>query len=133
MGGNALFEIVRESRIFVRHVAMKGKWWKDDNGPLMALLPGKQPVALLPKSPGVYEMHDTVQGTITIVDEAVADIIEPFAYMFYRSFPAKELSLFELSKFGMFGKMRGMRAIMVAGIGVGLLGVKLAKLSPSAT
>jgi NHLM bacteriocin system ABC transporter ATP-binding protein len=123
MGGNALFEIVRESRVFVRHVAMKGEWWKDDNGPLMALAPGKQPVALLPKSPGVYEMHDTVKGTVTIVDEAVADMLEPFAYMFYRSFPAKELSILDLSKFGLFGKMRDMRAIITAGVAVGLLGL----------
>lgn len=123
MGGNALFEIVRESRIFVRHVALKGEWWKDDNGPLMALSPGKQPVALLPRSPGVYELHDTVKGTITIVNEAVADTLEPFAYMFYRSFPAKALSLLDISKFGLFGKLRDVRAIVITGITIGLLGL----------
>jgi ATP-binding cassette subfamily C protein len=117
-----LREVAKASRFRIRLVALKGTWWKQDNGPLLAFLEkDRQPVALLPGARKKYELHDPVAHTKTVVTEKVAATLDPFAYMFYRPFPARVMSAWELLKFGIQGQKNDLSMIVVTGIAVGLL------------
>src|SRR5205085_12152047 len=73
-----LEDIVRASHIRKRRVALRGSWWRADNGPLVAYLAeDHRPVAILPRAPGSYELHDVVPATQARVTRAVAARSEP--------------------------------------------------------
>jgi len=112
-----LGDIARASRIRTRRVALRGEWWRNDNGPLLVYTEEtKHPCALLPTSVGgrdsvaslgkkrnhvgqAYELLDSVEQTRVLVTEKVASILAPFAYTFYTAFPgagADDLGLFQV-------------------------------------
>lgn len=96
-----LEEISRLTRIRTRKVALRDDWWVGDNGPLLAFLKeGSKPVALLPLSHNRYELHDPETGELIEMDSEAAGRLEPFAYVFYRPFPAKALTVTEVLLFG---------------------------------
>ena len=79
--------IARASRVRVRRVLLKGDWWRQENGPLLAFRAAdEQPVALLPASPTRYEIVDPRTQTAT-ADGGNAAALQPFAYSFYRPLP----------------------------------------------
>ncbi len=114
--------IGRASGIRVRTVALKGDWWKADNGPLLAFHEqSKRPVALLPRSPSSYELYDPAEDRRTKVDRQVASTLSPFAHILYRPFPAKKLSAFDLLKFGLPVCKREIVMIVLMGLAAGLM------------
>jgi ATP-binding cassette subfamily C protein len=116
--------IIKTSRIQMRRVGLRGQWWEKDNGPLLAYLEAdQQPVALLQRFPSSYELHDPKTGKKELVTAQVAETLEPFAYMFYRSFPEHSLKVWDLFKFGFRGNLPIVRTLILAGIAVGLLGL----------
>ncbi len=117
-----LGDIARASRIRTRRVALRGEWWRDDNGPLLAFTQETQhPCALLPTSAG-YELLDSVEQTRLPVTEKIASILAPFAYTFYRPFPERMLTAWDLIKFGLHGSQNDLRTIALMGVAGGLLG-----------
>lgn len=115
--------VARASGIRVRNVALKGEWWIQDNGPLLAFLEeGNKPVALLPRSARSYECYDPVANVRIPVTREVAATLNPFAYVLYRPFPAKALKAVDLLKFGLLGCRRELSMIVLMGIAAGLLG-----------
>ncbi len=118
--------IARASNVRVRSVALKGKWWNEDNGPLLGRRESDQmPVALLPSSARSYDLYDPVARTYARVDESVARTLEVFAWQFYRPFPAKELGLFDLIRFG-FNDCRGsLGTMLLMGAATGVLGMSI--------
>lgn len=124
--GNALRNIARASRIRYRKVALRGDWWQRDNGPLLAFItppPPKEgwPVALLPTSPGRYEMVDPAKQTRTPVTPEVAAMLAPFGYFFYRPFPDEKMTPFALFRFGLAGLRKDLLTVILMGMGGGLL------------
>jgi NHLM bacteriocin system ABC transporter ATP-binding protein len=105
---NPLSAILRASRVRSRQVALRGEWWRDDNGPLLAYVTaGKQPVALLRGARGSsYVLHDPAARTVITVDAAVAETLEPFAHAFYRPFPERRLRLQDVLRFALQGSGR---------------------------
>jgi len=124
-------------------VALRGEWWRNDNGPLLAFTQETQhPCALLPTSVGgrdsiaslgktrnhagqAYELLDSVEQTRVLVTEKVASILAPFAYTFYRPFPERVLTTWDLVKFGLLGCQNDLLMIALMGVAGGLLGMAI--------
>ncbi len=125
-----LGDIARASRIRTRRVALRGEWWRNDNGPLLAFTEEtRHPVALLPTSAGgrdfarqAYELLDSVEQTKLPVTEKVASILAPLAYTFYRPFPERMLTAWDLIKFGLHGCRNDLLTVVLMGVAGGLLG-----------
>jgi ATP-binding cassette subfamily C protein len=125
-----LAAIARDSRLRMRRVLLRDDWWQQDCGALVAYTqPGEQPVALLPVSTTRYELYDPIADNRISLNAAIAATIAPVAYMFYRSFPDRVLSAFEVIKFGLFGRFKDLVVIILTGIAGALLGM----LTPQAT
>ncbi|MCB9452142.1 MAG: NHLP bacteriocin export ABC transporter permease/ATPase subunit [Anaerolineaceae bacterium] len=112
------------SRVQVREVALRGDWWRRDNGPLLAYLgEEKHPVALLPVSPTRYELHNPAADVVTPVTEEVAAALSPFAHTFYRTLPDTRLSARDVLRFGLWGARNELVTISLMGIAGGVLGL----------
>jgi len=118
-----LGEMVEASRVRKRQVALKGNWWQQDQGHLLATLEdGQRPVALIQVGQG-YELHDPERGTVSAVTASLAASLSPFAFTFYRSFPGTAVTLWEMIRFGSQGCLRDYGTAMAMGAAIGLLGM----------
>lgn len=122
-GVDPLLEIARASGIRTRQVMLKGRWWIQDCGPLVAYLEENgQPVALLPEGPSRYEFIDPVGGRRGRVRKTEAGRLRPNAHMLYRPFPEKELNWWDLVKFGVANRGRDVFRLLFMGAAGGMLG-----------
>jgi NHLM bacteriocin system ABC transporter ATP-binding protein len=115
--------IARASGVRVRTVALKGDWWKRDNGPLLGKREGDKglPVALIPTSANRYRLHDPVTRSSTSVDEPAAASLAPFAFQFYRPFPGLRLTAQDVVRFGLKGCENSLLTVLLMGTAAGLL------------
>ncbi len=114
--------IARASGIQVRRVMLKGSWWLEDCGPLLAFREeGKQPVALLPKSSTRYEIFDPETRSQVRLLEAEAGKLNPFAYYFYRPFPNQAMDGLSLLRFGLRGCSSELSTVVWMGTAAGVL------------
>ena len=131
-----LAAIARASQLRLRHVLLRGQWWRQDSGPLVAFMhPEKtlqqesqhdrQPVALLPIKDSHYELFNPVTLARSPVDEAVARQLDPMALMFYRPLPDGKLNAWTLLQFAFHGRQRDLWMIFITGIAVTLLGMAI--------
>jgi NHLM bacteriocin system ABC transporter ATP-binding protein len=119
-----LAAIVRASRLRKRRVLLRGEWWKQDNGALVAYTKDdQQPIALLPTKNHSYAVFNPNFPRLQPVNEKLAATISPVAYMFYRSLPAKAMQAIDILKFGLQGRQKDLLAIAFTGIAVALLGL----------
>ncbi len=119
-----LEEHVRLSRVKMRKVILSSEWWKQDNGALIGFNSNSgEPVALIPVSPGKYRCIEPSKGTDKPVDRELASEFEPFAFFFYRSFPEKELNLWDIIRFGTFRNFKDLITVVLVGISGALLGL----------
>ena len=122
--GDPVSAIARASGVRVRTVALRGTWWKQDNGPLLGRRESDRlPIALIPNSSGGYRLWDPVARTYSAVHGELAASLEPFAWSFYRPFPPKKLSALDLIRFGVGGCRRDLLTITIVGIAAGILGM----------
>src|SRR5262249_9576401 len=120
----ALLNIVAASRIRMRRVALRGQWWQEDNGPMLAYLdPERRPVALLPTSPRSYVLHDPADDSRVPIHAALARRLDFIAVSFYRSLPNRSLKAADLIRFGLHACRRDLILLMLMGTLVGLLGL----------
>jgi len=115
--------IARASRLRTRRVALRGAWWKRDNGPVLAFLEkDSEPVALLPAPGHRYVLVNPATGTRTQVTAQIDEKISSFAFVLYRPFPDKVLTAFELLKFGVQASSKNDMVTMLSmAVTVGLL------------
>ena len=126
MSKERLEEISYTAGFRTRQVVLRNNWWKRDNGPLLGHLEDSgQPVALLPVSPNHYELVNPAVGSRLLMDAQSAATISPFAYSFYRPFPSRPLSVFDLVKFGLVGNRKDLISAMMTGILGGILALML--------
>jgi ATP-binding cassette subfamily C protein len=124
--GDPVAAIARASGVRVRNVALKGEWWKEDNGPLLAFEESdNRPVALLPRSSGSYDLYDPADGRTSPVNPEVAARLKPFAYVMYRPFAHKSLTAWDLLKFGLRGCTREIAVIAIMGVAAGIMAIVL--------
>jgi NHLM bacteriocin system ABC transporter ATP-binding protein len=122
--------IARASDLRHRVVVLKGKWWINASGPLLAFRDrDTRPVALLPAADGVQQLYDPVEQRTTKVDGEIALALNGFAYTFYRPLPSRKLSIWDLLSFGIRDARRELLTIVFMGVCGGLL----AMLFPIAT
>ena len=122
--GDPVASIARTSALRYRVVALKGKWWADATGPMVAFRDtDNRPLALLPSSKKGYELYDPVEHKKEAVTPAVAVTLNSFAYSFYRPLPNRKLSVWDLLAFGMQDSKRELVTIVLMGVAGGLLGM----------
>ncbi|MBD0420181.1 NHLP bacteriocin export ABC transporter permease/ATPase subunit [Streptomyces sp. TRM S81-3] len=117
------------SRVRTRAVALEGRWWRDDVGPLVGhrALSGA-PVALLWRRGGYVAVHPAT-GRETPVEKANAGEFEPRAVMFYRPLPERRLSPLRLLRFCLRGTRGDLAGLLLSG----LVTVAIGALVPIAT
>jgi ATP-binding cassette subfamily C protein len=121
-----LDRIARNSRFRIRKVALRGKWWKEDNGPLLAFQKdNEQPVALIPDKNQEYMFCDPEKGLSKKVTSQTASELKSFAFTFYRTFPEEKMSFNEFIKFGFRDCRKDFIRVFVMGILGGLLALLL--------
>ena len=119
-------DIAVASKIRTRKVGLKKDWWKKDTGALLGFLKkNDQPVALLPTSPTSYKVYNPADDTNWKVNEKTASEISEKAFVLYRPFPNRELSLWDLVMFGMNALKGDLKTFIYMGIAAGLLGMVL--------
>ena len=121
--GEHLKLIERVARVRMRSVALRGQWWRQDSGPLLAFDTNDQrPLALLPARGG-YVIHDPQQiGHRPVTSEIAANIL-PLVYSIYRPLPPGKLSAWKLIRFSLLGSERDLGLVLLVGVFAGLLGL----------
>lgn len=125
-GRNTLEDIALASNFRMRKVLLRDQWQRGDHGPLLGFIKEtRQPVALLPDSPGRYTLWNPSTGERKHLNAKVAETLDDFAYMFYRAFPDRVLSLSDMLKAGAQGIGGDVRRMMLTGVLGMLLGLLL--------
>ncbi|MCR5290204.1 MAG: NHLP bacteriocin export ABC transporter permease/ATPase subunit [Treponema sp.] len=139
-GADALNELAKDNNIRMRAVTLKDAWWKHDNGALFAYYiengddidnteAARIPVALLPQKNGRYLLSNPETGVTTWVDESVAYHIHPKAYMFYRPFSGKTITLKDLVVFTVKGFAQDAAFFVILGFLSALVGLLIPELT----
>lgn len=116
--------IAKASRIRTREVLLEGNWWTEDHGPLLGYMEeDNRPVALLEPKAGQYILHDPTKLTSEVVDESVAARVKVQAQTFYRPFPDKSLTAWDVMKFAVKGSMWDILRVLGMGVCAGILSV----------
>ncbi|MHC4992857.1 MAG: hypothetical protein ACYTGC_17940, partial [Planctomycetota bacterium] len=120
--GNPLEEIAQASRFAFRRVELRGKWYREDGGPLLGFLKEQDtPVAILPTTKNGYELHDVTDGTVRALTPEVATQLDTSAFMFYRCLPDRPLNGLDLLRFAARGIHRDLLTIALIGAVGGIL------------
>jgi NHLM bacteriocin system ABC transporter ATP-binding protein len=114
--------IARASRVRHRAVALKGDWWRGDQGPVLGFLGADaRPVALLPRTWRSYDLADPTAGTRVRLTAELAAQVQPYGCAFYRPFPERALTAGDLLRFGAKGIWPDVLRMFIAGMAGGLL------------
>lgn len=125
-GVDPVQEIADASAVRVRQVALKGEWWRQDNGPLLAFdAETKAPYALLPVKDRRYDLHDPATGEVKRLEAGIAQKLASFATQFYRPFPGKPIRLIDMLKFGVHGLWQDIAGVIALGSLGGLIGMAI--------
>ena len=118
--------IARASQLRLRQVLLRGHWWHQDSGPMVAYTQKENhPVALLPIKNSRYELLDPVTLTRSLVTESVAQQLSPAATVFYRPLPDGKLNALSLLQFAFHGRRRDMMMVGLTGLVISLLGMAI--------
>lgn len=121
---NSLAEIARASQLRTRLVLLRDGWWRRDSGPLLAYRGDTtHPVALLPAGRKGYTLIDPVEHETVPATEAVAAELTGTAHMFYRPFPDRPLSAWDVLRFGLRGTGLDLGHLLLVGAAGGGLGL----------
>ncbi|MGD1864571.1 MAG: NHLP bacteriocin export ABC transporter permease/ATPase subunit [Phormidesmis sp.] len=118
--------IARASQLRLRQILLRGAWWKQDSGPMVVYTrEDQQPMALLPVKNSQYELLDPITLKREAVTEAVANRLDPRAFIFYRPLPEGKLNALTLLKFASRGHRRDLWMILATGVVMSLLGMTI--------
>jgi NHLM bacteriocin system ABC transporter ATP-binding protein len=119
---NPVAAVAQSSGVRHRRVALKGAWLRRSTEPLLVFRDAdEKPAALLPRAARGYSIYDPESNTIAPLDAKTAATLNPFAVMFYRPFPQKALSVWDLLAFGFTGSSRDLLMIAAVSIATGVL------------
>ncbi|WP_298362667.1 NHLP bacteriocin export ABC transporter permease/ATPase subunit [uncultured Bradyrhizobium sp.] len=121
-----ILEVARASRLRIRRVQLRDRWWKSDAGPLLGWHgPESDPVALIRDRRGRYMMVDSKQGRRHSVSRSVANDLAPEAVSFYKALPAHPLRYRDLLSFA-----TGSLAGSIVRMGLAIIAIGLLSLIP---
>ncbi|MBF0408542.1 MAG: NHLP bacteriocin export ABC transporter permease/ATPase subunit [Candidatus Riflebacteria bacterium] len=97
-------EITSHARLRFRKVILVDNWWEKENTAMLSFYEEtNEPVALIPSSPSSCRIVSGRNGASQPVNAETTKQIAPFAYIFYKTFPDKILSLSEIFSFSLAG------------------------------
>lgn len=122
--GDPVEAIARASRLRLRRVTLRDRWWKWDCGALLAFsFDDGHPVGLIRSRKGFYEIVNPADGTRRRVDQASEPWLAPEAMMLYRPLPEGRLSLKDLMLFSISRRRRDLMRVLLTGLAATLLGM----------
>ncbi|WP_420970787.1 NHLP bacteriocin export ABC transporter permease/ATPase subunit [Bradyrhizobium sp. B120] len=117
-----ILRIARASRLRIRRVQLRDRWWSSDAGPLLGWHgPESDPVALIRDRRGGYKMIDPKRRWRQPVSSSIANALAPEAVSFYKALPAHPLRYRDLLSFAAGGLSASMVRMALAIIAIGLL------------
>jgi NHLM bacteriocin system ABC transporter ATP-binding protein len=122
-----LDELCKKNQLVTRQVNLTANnWWQQDNGALLGFLKeNNRPIALIPTYGSGYDLVDTTENKKTKVTKEIADLLHPTAIMFFRAFPAKNISLKNLIFFGLKNSYHDITRLVVLGSLGGLFAIAI--------
>ncbi|UKB83901.1 NHLP bacteriocin export ABC transporter permease/ATPase subunit [Chryseobacterium sp. MEBOG06] len=127
---NQLYAIAKSSRIRIRKIILRGTWWKEENGHLLAFTKkDKTPVALLQATSSSYILKDLSTGIETIINNEIAETLEPIGYMFFSGFDGKMTSVKKVANFAIKGVKKDAKVLILAALAGSVIGLLVPILS----
>jgi NHLM bacteriocin system ABC transporter ATP-binding protein len=121
-GFSDIVEIARTARLRVRQTLLRGEWWRQDVGPLLAWHgEERNPVALIRGARQRYTMIEPRTGTHRLVDRALAMELAPEAVTFYSALPSLPVRFRDLLTFSIRHSSGNIGRIALAVVAIGLL------------
>ncbi len=119
-----LFLICTASGLRTRKVILRGKWWKKENGHLLAYLEEtKEPVALIQTKTNAYDLINRKTGEVKRVEESLAETLTPEAHMFFPNFDKKIKGIWGLFNFASKDFRKDIFWVLIAALIGSLLGL----------
>ncbi len=116
-----LLALLNVKDVPLRKVSLRGNWWRQDCGVLVAQLDSdRHPAALIPRSWGGYDLVDPYRRERWRVGRVNAKRIHAEAVSLYRAFPEKVMSLMDLVRFAASKLKRSLLYILVTTLLVSL-------------
>lgn len=114
--------IARASAVRVRAVTLTDRWWRLGVESMMGFRTDLgEPVALLARKGGGFDLVDPTTGVRQRVNPAVAQGLRPTAYVFYTPLPSEGVGIRDLLTFGLRGSRGDMRRMIFFSLVSGLL------------
>ncbi len=127
---NQLFAIGQASNVRIRKIILRGTWWKEENGHILAFSKeDKKPIALIQKDAKSYIYRDIETKREELVTNEFAETLEPIAYMFFFAFDTKMTSLTKIMNFAIQGVKSDAKHLILAAFAGSLLGLLVPVLS----
>jgi NHLM bacteriocin system ABC transporter ATP-binding protein len=115
-------DIARTARLRVRQTLLRGKWWKQDVGPLVAWHgEERNPVALIRGARQRYTMIDPGTGAHRPLDRSLALELAPEAATLYPALPPRPLGFLDLFTFSFRHSRGNVGRIVLTVVAIGLL------------
>ncbi|HHH49591.1 MAG TPA: NHLP bacteriocin export ABC transporter permease/ATPase subunit, partial [Saprospiraceae bacterium] len=122
--------IVQISNVRSRKVILRGRWWEEENGNLLAFTRDeKKPVALIQAKGGGYFIQRPENKTKEKVTEEIAKTLDPISYMFLYAFDERMTSIRKIGKFAIKGLKVDATYIILAALAGSLIGLLVPILS----
>lgn len=119
-----LGDIARMSKVRYREVLLQEKWWKHDSGPLLAFLKASnEPIALIPDRKHHYEAYNPETKETFPIDHKTVEKIDKVAYTFFRPFPEKPITVWDVIRFGVLQDSRDLFMLLFMGLSTAVLGL----------
>lgn len=117
-----LESICRTSKVRLRKVILRGEWWKEQNGNLLAFdKDSKEPIALIQNDVKGYNAQTVEMRVPGDVDSDLLNRLDAVAYMFLYAFDKPMSKISELWNFGIRGLKKDAFFILLAAFSGSLL------------
>jgi NHLM bacteriocin system ABC transporter ATP-binding protein len=127
---NRLYAIAQSSKVRIRKIILRDIWWKDENGHLLAFIKDtSEPVALIQKNSTTYIIKNISKGTEDVVNNEIAESLDPIGYMFFSGFDVKMDSIKKVLGFAMNGVKKDAKLLLLASLLGSLIGLLIPILS----
>ena len=117
-----LESICRSSKVRLRKVILRGEWWKEQNGNLIAFdKSSRDPIALLQHDLKGYQAQDSNMSSPIDLDREFLERLDAVAYMFLYAFDEPMSKISKLWNFGIRGLKKDAALILLAAFSGSLL------------